>query len=210
MRLRPLLFVFLAIPACQSLLGADDFRFDAAPVEPSAGGGGAGGTPLPAPECELPSDCPGTETTCAFRTCDEGRCGLAEAAAGTACTEDEGQLCNGDGACVPCLDDLDCGDVALACVKQECVSASCSDGELGMGEVDVDCGGDSICNCARSPRCMEACDFSSQNQEWVRARTDFAMSAIEPANGRPKIVSMACAVRAMRGMGVRLWIQARE
>jgi hypothetical protein len=58
--------------------------------------------------CLAPTDCPGADTTCAFRSCTNGACGTQLAAAGTKCTENGGNLCDGKGACVTCLDDSDC------------------------------------------------------------------------------------------------------
>jgi peroxiredoxin len=56
--------------------------------------------------CSDPSFCPGTDTTCAFRTCVGGQCGQGFANGGTPCgTTCSGstltsQVCNGSGGCV--------------------------------------------------------------------------------------------------------------
>jgi hypothetical protein len=40
-----------------------------------------------APQYQLPTDCPGTDTECATRTCSAGVCGVSDAPTGTACTD---------------------------------------------------------------------------------------------------------------------------
>jgi hypothetical protein len=56
-------------------------------------GGGGGG-------CSSAASCPGTDTTCRYRTCVAGACGMANAPGSTACAESGGQVCDGAGACV--------------------------------------------------------------------------------------------------------------
>jgi hypothetical protein len=70
---------------------------DASAGASTAGSGGAsGGT------CAVVSDCPGADTACQKRTCEQGACGAAFAAVGTACSEDGGTVCDGNGACTLC------------------------------------------------------------------------------------------------------------
>lgn len=71
-----------------------------------------------------------------------------------------GGLCNGEGACVPCLVDGDCGDATLVCADQRCVPGSCDDGEKNGDEVEVDCGG-SCGRCADGSDCGTAEDCLS-------------------------------------------------
>ena len=55
----------------------------------SSGSGGSGGSP-PDPECILPSDCPGADSTCGYRTCIQQKCGFAYAPLGTPCSDGGG------------------------------------------------------------------------------------------------------------------------
>jgi subtilisin-like proprotein convertase family protein len=66
-------------------------------LDPSLGG--AAGTRV---ACLAPTDCPGADTPCAFRSCTAGACGTQLTAAGTSCTENEGHFCDGAGTCVTC------------------------------------------------------------------------------------------------------------
>jgi len=98
------------------------------------GGGGAGG-------CESPSDCPGSDTTCRYRTCEQGQCGTEDAPLGTPCTEQGGELCDGNG---------------------NCVTAECTDNVKNGNETDVDCGGDSCPPCANGLECNVYGDCESR------------------------------------------------
>src|SRR5688500_1706201 len=84
------------------------------------GGGGTGG----GPECTMPGDCPGTDTTCVSRTCVNQQCGSETALAGTPCTEDGGVVCDGNGLCVECATADQCqpGEV---CDQNACVPTTC-------------------------------------------------------------------------------------
>ena len=72
-------------------------------LEP-AGQGGEG----VAVACAEASDCPGADGGCAPRSCEGGVCGVVNAAVRAPCSEGGGQLCDGDGRCVACLDFSDC------------------------------------------------------------------------------------------------------
>ncbi|MFO0593091.1 MAG: hypothetical protein U0441_36450 [Polyangiaceae bacterium] len=65
----------------------------------------------------------------------------APSAAGTACSAG-GTLCDGAGACVECLMDTDCTDMAKpVCQQNACVPATCMDGKKNGDETAPDCGG---------------------------------------------------------------------
>jgi Lamin Tail Domain len=125
-------------------------------LEPSDDGsgagnvGGSGGSVVP--ECVGPGDCPGEDTTCSTRSCDDGVCGVVTAPASTACSEQGGQVCDGFGSCVECVDQTQC----LA--PQLCNANSCVDPmSLPNGEP---CTEDDACmsnQCADSVCCNSAC-----------------------------------------------------
>ena len=179
------------------------------------GEGGQGGAGGGNNECAAPADCPGTDTDCATRTCDQGACGVVYAPQGTAttdqssgdckqsvcdgkgqitsaedtadvlddanpCTEDTcdggapvntnvpagaqcdvdgGKKCNGEGACVECLDAIDCE--SGVCTSNACVAASCMDGVKNGVESDVDCGGTDCAPCDDALACVVASDCKS-------------------------------------------------
>ena len=136
--------IFAAAMGCTSIAGIDDF--EVIPGGGTAGGqagsgggpsGGQGGQPAggqggqPAGGqggaagaggsggCSSPTECPGVDTTCRYRTCD-GSCGMQNAPQGTVCTENGGEVCDGDGNCV--------FDLGHSCSSgTECASDICQD-----------------------------------------------------------------------------------
>ncbi|MBX3250108.1 MAG: lamin tail domain-containing protein [Myxococcales bacterium] len=121
-----------------------------------------GGEDAAAPDCEEATDCEGTDTTCRFRTCVEGACGFENASARTACTEDEGSLCDGEGACVECLNVDDCGEGEVCDDTNACVPTACMNGVLDGEETDVDCGGPDCGPCGVGDACLVASDCESR------------------------------------------------
>jgi hypothetical protein len=52
-------------------------------------------------DCIAPTDCPGTDTSCSWRTCVAGTCGTNTPPYGTSCSDSGGTICNGTGSCIP-------------------------------------------------------------------------------------------------------------
>jgi hypothetical protein len=72
------------------------------------------GTQAEAGACSSASDCPSTGTACVVATCN-ATCGTAFAAVGTACTENGGVACDGQGHCVAPADAASDGSEGGAC-----------------------------------------------------------------------------------------------
>ncbi|MFT3772226.1 MAG: fibrinogen-like YCDxxxxGGGW domain-containing protein [Minicystis sp.] len=94
--------------------------------------------------CGMPADCPMPSTVCKTSTCTDNACGTTNAAVGTPCNDDDGVVCDGNGACV---------------------AAHCTDGVRDADETDVDCGG-ATCDaqgktCAPGQTCGVAADCTS-------------------------------------------------
>lgn len=170
--------VLLAFQAC-----TNDFRqfeFDLEPGGQAPGGSGAGGGPGGAgatggaPECSFPYECPGEDTQCRGRTCQNGRCGISSFQAGLHCSEEGGEVCDGMGNCVlgTCVDGVhsgsetavDCGgpdcdpcdDGAACLVPRDCTSRFCERGEGGAGSGGQ---GPGVCDaCSDEGQCAEAGD----------------------------------------------------
>jgi hypothetical protein len=119
--------------------------------------GGTGGSEE---MCTQPSECPGVETTCLYRSCADGSCGVVQAPAGTTCSDGGGTRCNGTGDCVPCLTTPDCSDPLSICQSQMCVPAGCANDTLDGNETGVDCGGD-CAPCDDGDGCTQASDCIS-------------------------------------------------
>jgi hypothetical protein len=129
------------------------------------GGGGMGGGGLfggggSGPECDMPSDCPGMATTCAFPTCVGNQCGSDTAPSGTPCTEGGGAVCDGNGLCVECVDAAQCTPPDV-CAMNACVPPNCTDMLLDGGETDVDCGGPDCNPCPNGDMCGMGTDCES-------------------------------------------------
>ena len=101
------------------------------------GGGDGGGGAAPVP-CSVPSDCPGTDGDCAYRSCVADTCGITLAPLNAQCDEAGGEICDGAGQCLKALGTA-CGGGA------ECVGSQCADGVC--------------CDTACTGNCM-ACDIA--------------------------------------------------
>lgn len=119
------------------------------------GGGGGGGS---SPECSQPEDCPGVDLTCSFRSCEASQCGLASAPESTTCAYNGGQVCDGQGNCVECVQGSDCPQGV--CQSGQCAPSSCLDSVENGDETDVDCGG-SCAPCANGLDCLTEDDCIS-------------------------------------------------
>ncbi|HEY8378771.1 MAG TPA: hypothetical protein VIK91_19900, partial [Nannocystis sp.] len=116
---------------------------------------GTTGTTGVEPECEQASDCPAP--TCWLALCQAGQCAAAHAPPGFPCG---GGVCDGDGACLGCLDDLDCPQ-GQTCIANMCVPPSCENGAKDGQETDVDCGGPTCPPCPPGGDCAIGSDCAS-------------------------------------------------
>jgi hypothetical protein len=148
--------LLLTLVSCHSIFGYDEDYVDVG----SLGGGGAttSGSGGAAPECSNADQCTGVDTTCSFRACASGSCNMELAAAGTACTESGGAVCDGLGDCVECLAGSDCA--TSVCQSNQCVAATCTDGAQNGTETDIDCGG-GCAPCINGQGCGGATDCES-------------------------------------------------
>lgn len=99
--------------------------------------------PEAASGCNAPAECPNPANDCKKATCQSQVCGTADLPLGTACTSNNGKVCNGTGSCV---------------------AAHCSDGVMDADETDVDCGGSCGATCKDSgpqQKCLGAGDCIS-------------------------------------------------
>ncbi|MBW2529207.1 MAG: hypothetical protein JRI23_33835 [Deltaproteobacteria bacterium] len=143
---------------CHSVFGLTDYSVGPSTTQPnSTGTGGAGGA---TPTCSVAADCPGLDTSCATRTCEAGRCDVDRAAAGTPCTEEGGQVCDGAGSCVECVAPEDC-EPGMSCESNLCVGTGCVNGTKDGDETDLDCGG-SCPPCANGQACETYEDCESR------------------------------------------------
>lgn len=111
--------------------------------------GGTGG-------CDGPEDCP-EPPECHLATCEAGVCGEDLAPAGNPC---QAGVCDGLGACVECLAEIDCPQGQI-CLDAQCVAPSCADGLHNGQETDIDCGGPSCPPCGPGGDCQTGSDCVS-------------------------------------------------
>lgn len=109
------------------------------------------------------ADLPDDGNDCTVDACNGGMPESMPAAMSTPCTSNGGKLCDGDGACVKCLDDVDCPMETPACnqATHECVPADCADGKKNGDETDFDCGGPVCSPCDDDLLCDVASDCKS-------------------------------------------------
>lgn len=69
-------------------------------------------------------------------------------------------VCDGNGACVECIDQAQCG--GQICVGNQCVPATCGDGTKNGDETDTDCGGGTCPPCGVGDDCQEGSDCTSK------------------------------------------------
>jgi len=76
--------------------------------------------------CGQDAEC--AHTGCKSATCVNGACQAANVRAATACADDGGRFCDGNGNCVPCLQAADCTGVVTpsTCNKVACVNNRCT------------------------------------------------------------------------------------
>jgi alpha-tubulin suppressor-like RCC1 family protein len=86
---------------------------------PTSSGTGGSPTKCEAMACVTETTCPTPETVCLLPACADECCGATPAAAGTPCSDHGGVVCDGKGACVACVNSLDCSGI--------CVNGACND-----------------------------------------------------------------------------------
>lgn len=96
---------------------------------------------------------------CTTDTCTDGVLTHDPVAQGTLCTQSNGSqgVCDGNGACVTCIDGVQGCTGAFVCQMNKCVGNKCANGTKDPGEGDIDCGG-SCLPCADG----KACTFATQ------------------------------------------------
>ena len=110
--------------------------------------------------CTMDNDCP-MVGDCEQRHCTaEQICTPTNQPAGTNCTAGGGNVCDGAGACVDCVNDGDCnGTTEICSATNQCVS-SCGDGTKNGNETDTDCGGPCP-DCGTDKDCNTSSDCAS-------------------------------------------------
>ncbi len=82
---------------------------------------GAGGLTTETDDADLPGDMNG----CTVGACTDGVPSQSPRLAGTACLENNGTMCDGEGACVQCIQATDCSGEDTACSMRTCNDGVC-------------------------------------------------------------------------------------
>jgi hypothetical protein len=104
------------------------------------------------------SDSPDDKLECTVDTCNNSVPNYEQKAPGTACTQGGGAKCNQGGACVECIQNVDCGSNVCDPSTFKCAAASCGDMMLNGSETDIDCGGSECPGCGPGKSCAMASD----------------------------------------------------
>jgi hypothetical protein len=90
----------------------------------TGGMGGTGGLPslcgVGSKTCMADSACPTPSSKCILPFCVGGCCSTKNAVKGTACTDNGGNVCNGDGTCIGCFMASDCPATGTVCKTNTC------------------------------------------------------------------------------------------
>ncbi len=92
-------------------------------------------------------------TACQMTSCVGGNVMSMPSAQGTACSVGNGKSCDGEGNCVECNTDADCGPSGLFCDTISNTCFSCMDGVRNGDESDLDCGGERCVPCLQGQQC---------------------------------------------------------
>ena len=103
------------------------------------------------------------DNQCTVDGCSAGRPTAEPAAAGTACSQNGGNVCDGAGECVECVTNADCTDPQQPLcdtASNTCMPIDCTNAVKDGDETDVDCGG--LCPpCADLQMCLAGLDCQS-------------------------------------------------
>jgi hypothetical protein len=113
---------------------------------------GKGGTRLEYDVLDIPDD----GTLCTLDLCADGQPSNPAVAAGTACADKGGKVCDAAGKCVDCNSGTDCA--SGVCQSSKCVAASCADKVKNGDETGVDCGGKKCAGCGAGLPCKTGTD----------------------------------------------------
>ncbi|MBM4357436.1 MAG: hypothetical protein FJ096_04925 [Deltaproteobacteria bacterium] len=125
-----------------------------------AGAGDPSSTSSTMGECSGPSGCP-EAGVCMLATCITNKCGTQPATAGATCADNGGKVCDGNGACVECNKNSDCGADKPNCKDKKCVPNPCMNGTKDGDETDIDCGGATCPKCTAGDECLAPTDCDS-------------------------------------------------
>ena len=110
-------------------------------------------------ECDQPSDCPGSDTPCATKSCDDHTCGIAYAPAGTALPSQttgdcETAQCDGAGMVELVADDGDAPVDPNPCTTETCANGAVVEGVVAIGTAcgsNLQCDGGGACVACNLP-----------------------------------------------------------
>jgi hypothetical protein len=99
--------------------------------------------------CTTPTQCPGTDTECHMRTCDNEKCGMNNVAANTKVVLGQVKgdchsiVCDGNGGTMNIEDDTDAPATPSVCVTKTCMNGTVNTANAGSG---TSCGTGIVCN----------------------------------------------------------------
>lgn len=116
---------FLALTILSAAVGCEAIaRVDRENIPGEGGGSQSSSSSSGQIGCLLDSDCPATGNDCTVPSCNATQCTTTVEAAGTACANGNGKVCDGLGNCVECLTEADCPQ-GTACQTRVCSARMC-------------------------------------------------------------------------------------
>ncbi len=98
---------------------------------------------------------------CTVDKCTDGVLTHDPLGSGMLCTDLNGQgICDGNGACVPCIDGVQGCAAPKICSMNLCVGPNCTNGIQDIGESDIDCGAPN----SQCPRCADTKTCTNNSQ----------------------------------------------
>ena len=79
------------------------------------------------------TDVPNDQNTCTLDTCKAGIPTFSGVAAGTACSQNGGKVCDGNGSCVECVSASACPGTDTECQSRMCSGGACAINKIALG-----------------------------------------------------------------------------
>jgi sugar lactone lactonase YvrE len=151
----------------------------------STSSGAGGGHCAP---CTAATDCPAATTLCKTPACTAGCCGFTNAAAFTPCNDNNGRVCDGNGACVHgCDTTADCPPPpacsVVTCENHKCSASNAMDGAPCTASGTTCCGGvcvDPVTDPFNCGACGHSCQGATCNGSSCNTLLALAMNQDQP------------------------------
>jgi hypothetical protein len=151
--------------------------------------------------CTATTDCPAQASSCIANTCSSFTCGTSILAAGAACSDNGGTVCDGHGVCIGCLGVSDCPVPTTACVIAACTGSACATSNAALGTACTDNGGSFCDGAGACVGCNTVSDCPTPASACVTASCDAASHTCKTADALGGTVCTDAGGTVCNGMG---------